>query len=129
MNVLYIWNITMNINHISIKIIKWIKFIENTSGSHYMLCILFLIDYCSYSWVNSYYCFNSYKWKEGENKFKILDLVIEDLRLNFALRISWSEQQSCSGLGFADCIELLHLQLQRRESIRFWYWPSGDVHL
>ena len=30
---------------------------------------------------------------------------------------------------FADCIELLHLWLQRIKSIWFWCWPSGDVHV
>ena len=34
------------------------------------------------------------------------------LSLNFAIRSSWSEPQSVSGSVFADCIELLHLQLQ-----------------
>ena len=33
------------------------------------------------------------------------------LRLNFALRSSWSEPQSALGLAFAACIELLHLWL------------------
>ena len=33
--------------------------------------------------------------------------------LNLAIRSSWSEPQSASSLGFADCIELLHLWLQR----------------
>ena len=33
--------------------------------------------------------------------------------------------QSC----FADCIELFYLWLQRIQSIQFWYWPSGDVHV
>ena len=32
--------------------------------------------------------------------------------------------QSC----FADCTEL-HLWLQRIQSLWFWYWPSGDVHV
>ena len=32
--------------------------------------------------------------------------------LNFAIRNSWSEPQSALRLIFADCIELLHLQLQ-----------------
>ena len=41
--------------------------------------------------------------------------------LNFALKSSWSEPQS------ADCIELLHFWLQRRWSIWFQYWPSGNV--
>ena len=35
------------------------------------------------------------------------------LSLNFAIRSSWPELQSASGLVFAECIELLHLQLQR----------------
>ena len=36
-----------------------------------------------------------------------------NLNLNFAIRSSWSEPQSAPGLVFTDCIELLHLQLQR----------------
>ena len=35
------------------------------------------------------------------------------LRLNLAIRSSWSEPQSSPGLVFADCIELLHHWLQR----------------
>ena len=33
--------------------------------------------------------------------------------LNLAIRSSWSELQSAPSLVFVDCIELLHLQLQR----------------
>ena len=36
-----------------------------------------------------------------------------NLSLNLAIRSSWSEPQSALGLVFADCIELLHLWLQR----------------
>ena len=36
-----------------------------------------------------------------------------NLSLNLAIRCSWSEPQSAPRLVFADCIELLHLQLQR----------------
>ena len=36
-----------------------------------------------------------------------------NVSLNFAIRSSWSEPQLAPGLVFADCIELLHLQLQR----------------
>ena len=36
-----------------------------------------------------------------------------NLRLNLAIRSSWSEPQSASSLVFADCIELVHLWLQR----------------
>ena len=32
-------------------------------------------------------------------------------------------------LVLADCIELLHLWLQRIWSAWFWYWPFGDVHV
>ena len=49
------------------------------------------------------------------------------LSLNLAIRSSWSEPQSAPGLVFADCTELLHLWLQKIESIWFWCWPSGDV--
>ena len=42
-----------------------------------------------------------------------------NLSLSFAIRSSWSEPQSAPGLVFADCIELLHLQLQRIWSIWF----------
>ena len=52
-----------------------------------------------------------------------------NLRLNLAIRSSWSEPQSAPGLVFAACIELLHLCLQRIESIWFRCWPSGDVHV
>ena len=41
-----------------------------------------------------------------------------NLSLNFALRTSWSEEQSAPGLVFADFIELLHLLHQ-----------SVDVHV
>ena len=36
-----------------------------------------------------------------------------NLSLNLAIRSSWSEPQSAPSLVFADCIELLHLWLQR----------------
>ena len=39
-------------------------------------------------------------------------LTFFNLRLHFSLRSSWSEQ-SAPGFVFADCIECLHLQLQR----------------
>ena len=38
--------------------------------------------------------------------------LLFNLSLNFAIRSSWSEPQSALGLVFANCIELLHLQLQ-----------------
>ena len=40
-----------------------------------------------------------------------------NLILNFAIQSSWSETQSAPGLVFADCTELLHLWLQRIESV------------
>ena len=52
-----------------------------------------------------------------------------NLSLNFEIRSSWSGPRSAPGLVFADCIELLHLWLQKMSSIWFWYWPSGDVHV
>ena len=42
-----------------------------------------------------------------------------NLSLNLAIRSSWSEPQSASGLIFADCIELLHLWLQRMNQSDF----------
>jgi len=36
-----------------------------------------------------------------------------NLSLNLAIRSSWSEPQSAPGLVVADCVELLHLWLQR----------------
>ena len=51
-----------------------------------------------------------------------------NLSLNFAVRSSSPEPWSVPGLAFADCIELLHLWLQRIWSIWFRYWPSGDIH-
>ena len=52
-----------------------------------------------------------------------------NLSLNLAIRSSWSEPQSDPGLVFADCIELLHLWLQRISSVWFQCRPSGDVHV
>ena len=39
--------------------------------------------------------------------------LLFNLSLNLAIRSSWSESQSAPSLIFADCVELLHLQLQR----------------
>ena len=36
-----------------------------------------------------------------------------NLSLNFAIRSSWSEPQSGPGLVFVDCVQLLHLWLQK----------------
>ena len=52
-----------------------------------------------------------------------------NLSLNLGIRSSWSEPQSAPGLVLADCIEFLHLWLQRIQSTSFWYWPSGDAHV
>ena len=49
--------------------------------------------------------------------------------LSFFIRSWWSEQQSAPGLAFADCVELLRLQLQGIQLIWFRYWPSGGVHV
>ena len=54
--------------------------------------------------------------------------------LNFAIRSSWSEPQSAPGLVFADCIELLHLWLQRIKLIWFsvltiWWCPRVESSL
>ena len=40
--------------------------------------------------------------------------VFFSLSLNFAMRSWWSEPQSVAGPVFADCIQLLHLQLQKK---------------
>ena len=40
-------------------------------------------------------------------------LTFFNVTLNLAIRSSWSESQSAPSLIFADCIELLHLWLQR----------------
>ena len=44
-------------------------------------------------------------------------LTFFNLTLNLTIRSSQSEPQSAPGLVFADCIELLHLRLQRIQSI------------
>ena len=51
------------------------------------------------------------------------------LKSEFCSKEFWSEPQSATGLVLADCIELLHLQLQRIWSTWFRYWPSGDIHV
>ena len=49
--------------------------------------------------------------------------------LNFSVRSLWTEPQSVPDLVFMDCIELLHLWLQRTWSIWFQHWPSGEIHV
>ena len=72
------------------------------------------------------------KWTEL-NWTELNGLVVFPTFFNFSLNLSikslWSEPQSAPGLLFADCIELLHLWLQRISSVWFWYWPSGDVNV
>jgi len=55
--------------------------------------------------------------------------IFFSLSLNLATRSSWSEPQSVPSLVFADCIEFLHLWLQRIWSVWFRCWPSGDIHV
>ena len=56
----------------------------------------------------------------------VFSLVFFHLNLTFAMRSWWSEPQSTPDLVHVDCIQLLHLQLQRMKLIWFWYWPFGD---
>ena len=56
-----------------------------------------------------------------------------NLSLNLAIRSSWSEPQSAPCLVFADCIELLHLWLQRIYQSDFvltiWWCPCVELSL
>ena len=56
-------------------------------------------------------------WTQLSDWTELNDLVVFptffNLSLNLAIRSSFSEPQSAPGLVFADCIELLHLWLQR----------------
>ena len=45
------------------------------------------------------------------------------------MRSWWSGPQSAPGLVVADCIHLLHLQLQGMQWTWFWYWPFGDLQM
>ena len=49
------------------------------------------------------------------------------LNLCFAIRSLRSEPQSAPGLIFAHCIQLLHLQLQRMQSVWYQNWPFGNA--
>ena len=83
-------------------------------------------------------CCDSWRHKESDttewlNWTELNCLVVFptvfNLSLNLAIRSSWLEPQSAHSLVFADCIELLHLWLQRILSIWFHCWPSSDVHV
>ena len=50
-----------------------------------------------------------------------------NLSLYFAIRSSWSEPQSASGLIFANCIELPHLWLQRCKIIQELVMVQGSL--
>ena len=52
-------------------------------------------------------------WSMSYLKSLVVFPILFHLRLNFVIKGSWSKPQSAPGLVFADCIQLLHLQLQR----------------
>ena len=57
-----------------------------------------------------------------------------NLSLNFAIRSSWSKSQSAPGLVFADCVELLHLWLQKPQNksdfvLTIWWCPCVESSL
>ena len=70
------------------------------------------IDYilCSQRWRSS---IQSAKTRLGADCDSDHELLIAKFRLKLAIKSSWSQPQSAPSLVFADCIELLHLWLQR----------------
>ena len=74
---------------------------------------------CSVSWVSSYEDWK-YFWPypQGPAHSFLWSSLLSFLyflqcKPEFSIRSSWFEPQSAPGLVFSDCIELLHLQLQR----------------
>ena len=64
-----------------------------------------LSDWTELNWMKS---------KGNANKYSnYCTIAFFNLSLNLAIKSSWSEPQSTLSLVFADCIELLHLWLQR----------------
>ena len=53
------------------------------------------------------------KWFRSYLNGLVVSPAFFNFSLNLAIRSSWSEPQSAPGLVFADCLELLHLWLQR----------------
>ena len=72
-----------------------ILFIRSNPLNHHLHCIIIGI------WFRSYL------------NGLLVSSTFFHLSLNFAIRSWWTEPQSTSGLFFYDCIELLHLWLQR----------------
>ena len=64
---------------------------------------------CCNSWGHKESEATELNWTEWSSGFPYLF----NFSLNLAIRSSWSEPQSAPSLVFADCIELLHLWLQR----------------
>ena len=63
---------------------------------------------------NPWICHVHCKWLDlGHTWMVVVFPTFFNLSLKFAIRSSWSELQSAPSLVFADCIELLHLWLQR----------------
>ena len=60
-----------------------------------------------------FHCIIIRDWLKSYLNGLVVFLTFFNLSLNFATRSPWSEPQSAPGLVFADCIELLHLWLQR----------------
>ena len=63
--------------------------------------------------ISHFHCITIGIWFRSYLNGLVLFPTFFNLSLNLAIRSSWSEPQSAPSLVFADCIEFLHLWLQR----------------
>ena len=63
--------------------------------------------------ISHFHCIIMRIWFRSYLNGLVVFPTLFNFSLNLAIRSSWSEPQSSPGLVFADCIELLHLWLQR----------------
>ena len=82
---------------------------EPPSIVHQALCLSDLVPYS----ISYFHCIIIGIWFRSYLKGLVVFPTFFNLSLNLAIRSSWSEPQSDPCLVFADCIELLHLWLQR----------------
>ena len=72
------------------------------------LCLSDLIP-----WICQFHCIIVRIWFRSYLNGLVVLSIFFNLNLNLAIRSSWSEPQTAPSLVSADCIELLHLWLQR----------------
>ena len=79
----------------------------------FFLGMVLITASCTMSWILSLVLQALYQVHQVNLNGLVVFPTFSNLRLNLTIRSSWPEPQSAPGRVFADCIELVHLWLQR----------------